>query len=156
MEVPGRRIREPEDQEGQEMSLEPGPVYAYFTGLWKPFPTYTLSSSEREKNPGGRGGLPPSGPLQGACLHQATPTSETPQPKRRNRVSRLGLERKEKDSVTHSCMQAVNNPASLWGLPATAERLKSKKQPLGTSDAHGAGEKNKGKRDRGNGRPGVG
>lgn len=35
MEVPGRRIREPEDQEGQEMSLEPGPVYAYFTGLYR-------------------------------------------------------------------------------------------------------------------------
>ena len=137
------------------MSLEPGPHVRILHWAVEAFPNF-LSSSEREKNPGGRGGLPPSGPLQGACLHQATPTSETPQPKRRNRMSRLGLERQEKDSITHSFMHAVNNPASLWGLPATAERLKSKKQPLGTSDAHGAGEKNKGKRDRGNGRPGVG
>lgn len=71
-------------------------------------------------------------------------------------MSRLGLERQEKDSVTHSFMHAVNSPASLWGLPASAGRLKSKKQPLVTSDANGAGEKNKGERDRGNGRPGMG
>ena len=39
-------------------------------------------------------------------------------------MSRLGLERQEKDLVTHSFMHAVNNSASLWGLPASAGRLK--------------------------------
>lgn len=71
-------------------------------------------------------------------------------------MSRLGLERQEKDSVTHSFMHAVNSPASPCEACLLAGRLKSEKQPLVTSDAHSARDENKGKRDRGNGRPGTG